>query len=140
MYVCMCICLDGATFLWKLFFNGAPKNSVTCLMKNMLDGTMCNLQFKNAMNIVFNFLTKQSWDTCFVPVLVIPRMLPSSKSGRTKNNKRFFFLVLFKYHAIHDQGCVNCLWAQFYRVHRRNEQKDNWRAIWKIRANKKWIE
>lgn len=53
---------------------------------------MCTiLQFKNAMNIVFNFLTKQSWDTCFVPVLVIPRMLPSSKSGRTKNNKRFFF-------------------------------------------------
>ena len=72
---------------------------------------MCTiLQFKNAMNIVFNFLTKQSWDTCFVPVLVIPRMLPSSKSGRTKNNKRFFFfLVLFKYHAIHDQGCANCL-------------------------------
>lgn len=88
----MCVCLDGATFLWKLFFNSAPKNSVTCLMKNMLDGTMCNLQFKNAMNIVFNFLTKQSWDTCFVPVLVIPRMLPSSKSGRTKNNKRFFSL------------------------------------------------
>lgn len=62
------------------------------LMKNTLVWTMCTiLQFKNAMNIVFNFLTKQSWDTCFVPVLVIPRMLPSSKSGRTKNNKRFFF-------------------------------------------------
>lgn len=42
-------------FLWKLFFNGAPKNSVTRLMKNMLDGTTCDLQLKNAMNIVFNF-------------------------------------------------------------------------------------
>lgn len=26
--MCICVCLDGATFLWKLFFNGAPKNSV----------------------------------------------------------------------------------------------------------------
>lgn len=29
VYMCICVCLDGATFLWKLFFNGAPKNSVT---------------------------------------------------------------------------------------------------------------
>lgn len=56
----MCVCMSKwcNVFMEAIFQRCSNKNSVTRLMKNMLDGTMCNLQFKNAMNIVFNFLTK----------------------------------------------------------------------------------